>query len=274
MLYKLSLANIKKSFKDYAIYFFTLILGVCIFYVFNSLDSQTAMMDVSQGTGQIIELLITVINCLSIFVAFVLGFLIIYASRFLIKKRNKEFGVYLSLGMSKRKISKLLLLETFFIGLISLVVGLIIGVLVSQITSIFVANLFEANMKSFTFVFSQSALLKTILYFGIIYFVVMIFNTIMINKSKLIDLLQASKKAEKIKLKNPALCIVLFVISIILLGGAYYLVTKGFFKILYKYDIGVLFIPILMGAVRNNTFLLFCLWNASKNNIKMQKCLL
>lgn len=249
MLYKLSLSNIRKSVKDYAIYFFTLILGVCIFYVFNSLDSQTAMMEVNQNTKQMIQLLVMAINCLSVFVAFILGFLIIYASRFLIKKRNKEFGIYLTLGMSKRKISKLLLLETFFIGLISLIVGLAIGVLVSQITSIFVANLFEANMKSFTFVFSKSALVKTIIYFGIIYFVVMIFNTIMINKSKLIDLIQASKKTEKIKLKNPVVSVILFIISAILLGGAYYLVTEGFFNILNKYDVAILALPITMGVV-------------------------
>ena len=184
MLCKLSLANIKKSFKDYAIYFFTLILGVCIFYVFNSLDSQTAMMDVSSNTSSIIELLVTIINFLSVFVALILGFLIIYASRFLIKKRNKEFGVYMTLGMSKKKISRLLLLETFIIGLISLGVGLAIGVLTSQITSIFVANLFDANMSKFTFNFSKSALIKTIIYFGIIYFIVMIFNAIMINTIK------------------------------------------------------------------------------------------
>ena len=176
MLCKLSFANIKKSFKDYAIYFFTLILGVSIFYIFNSLDSQTAMIEASSSTADMIKLLIEVINYLSVFIAFVLGFLIIYASRFLIKKRNKEFGVYLTLGMSKRKVSFILLIETFLIGLISLAVGLILGVFASQITSIFVASMFEADMDMYTFIFSKSALIKTMIYFGIIYFIVMIFK--------------------------------------------------------------------------------------------------
>ena len=57
MLYKLSFANIKKSFKDYAIYFTTLILGVCIFYIFNSMDSQTAMLEVSTKKSEVIDLL-------------------------------------------------------------------------------------------------------------------------------------------------------------------------------------------------------------------------
>ena len=105
MLCKLSIKNIKKSMKDYAIYFFTLILGVAIFYVFNALGSQTVMLDVSSSAEELIELMMTMLSGVSVFVSFILGFLIIYASRFLIKRRNKEFGIYLTLGMSKRKIS-------------------------------------------------------------------------------------------------------------------------------------------------------------------------
>ena len=122
MLYKLSLKNIKKSIKDYAIYFFTLILGVSIFYIFNALESQTVMMQVSSNTQDIIKLMNNILSGVSVFVSFILGFLIIYASRFLIKRRKKEFGIYLTLGMSKQKISKILLLETLFIGLISLLI--------------------------------------------------------------------------------------------------------------------------------------------------------
>lgn len=101
----------------------------------------------------------------SVFVAFVLGFLIIYANRFLMKRRNKEFGIYLTLGMSKRKISLILFFETLIIGCISLVVGLVLGTLLSQVMSLFVANMFEAKMTEFTFVFSKSAFIKTLVYF-------------------------------------------------------------------------------------------------------------
>ena len=97
MLFRLSLQNIKKSFKDYAIYFFTLILGVAIFYLFNSLESQTVLLNVSSRTKEIIELMMNMLSGVSVFVALVLGFLIIYASRFLMKRRNQEFGVYLTL---------------------------------------------------------------------------------------------------------------------------------------------------------------------------------
>ena len=248
MLYKLSVSNIKKSFKDYAIYFITLIMGVCIFYIFNSMDSQTVMLELSSSQEEMIELLVSLLSYVSVFVSVILGFLIIYASRFLIKKRNKEFGIYMTLGMSKRKISLLLLIETFLIGLISLGIGLLLGIALSQITSIFVANMFEVNMTKFSFNFSKSAMIKTIIYYGIIYLVVMIFNTIIINKNKLINLLQASKKQEKIKLKNPYVCIVLFILSIGMLGSAYYMVTDGLFKLL-DYGMNILLLPISLGVV-------------------------
>ena len=185
MITKLSLKNISKSFKDYAIYFFTLILGVAIFYVFNAIDSQTVMMDVSTSTREIIKLMTNMLSGVSVFVSFILGSLIIYASRFLIKRRNKEFGIYLILGMSKRKISLILFLETLFIGIISLVVGLLIGSCLSQLMSLLVANMFEADLTNFSFVFSKSAALKTLLYFGIMYLVVMLFNVINISFIKI-----------------------------------------------------------------------------------------
>lgn len=131
MLFKISVKNIRKSFKDYAVYFFTLILGVAVFYVFNAIDSQTVMLDVRKNVYDIIKLMNEMLSGVSVFVSCVLGFLIIYASRFLIKRRNKEFGIYLTLGMSKRKISIILFFETLLIGIVSLVVGLFLGAVLS-----------------------------------------------------------------------------------------------------------------------------------------------
>ncbi len=256
MLFKLSIKNISKSMKDYAIYFFTLILGVSIFYVFNAIESQTIMMNVSSATYEIIKLMTNMLSGVSVFVSFVLAFLIIYASRFLIKRRNKEFGIYLTLGMSKRKISLILFFETLFIGIISLVVGLGLGFLLSQLMSILVANMFEADMTNFKFVFSTTACVKTLIYFGIMYLVVMIFNTFNVSRCKLIDLLYASKKSEKVKLKNPLLCVIVFIVSSCALGYAYYLVTDG---VKALQNASSIYLPIVLGAV--STFLIF--WSLS-----------
>lgn len=135
-----------------------------------------------------------IISGLSVFVSFVLGFLIIYANQFLIKRRKKEFGIYMTLGMTKQQISKILLGETICIGLISLIIGLLIGIILSQVMSIIVGSMFDADMDKFVFVFSNSTCIKTVIYFGIMYLLVMFFNTIQIGKCKLIDLLAADKK--------------------------------------------------------------------------------
>ena len=126
MLFKLSFNNMKKSIKDYAIYFLTLVLGVAIFYMFNSLESQQAMLDVSSSQRSIIQLMINMLGIVSVFVAVILGLLIVYANNFLINRRKKEFGIYMTLGMGRRQISKIILMETIFIGIISLAVGMVI----------------------------------------------------------------------------------------------------------------------------------------------------
>lgn len=264
MLFNLAIKNIKKSFKDYAIYFLTIILGVAIFYVFNAIDSQTAMLNISKRTDEIIRLMTNILSGVSVFVSIVLAFLIIYANKFLMKRRKKEFAIYLTLGMSKSRISLILFLEMLFIGIISLSVGLLLGVFLSQIMSVIVANMFRADLSNFTFVFSKSSFMKTLIYFGIMYLVVMLFNTISISKNKLIDLFQSNKKNEKVKLKNPIVCTIIFIISVCILSYSYYSVTVNFEKLLNGMQI---LVPIVLGAL--STFLIF--WSLSGLILKILK---
>lgn len=256
MLFKISLKNIRKSLKDYTVYFFTLILGVAIFYVFNAIDSQSVMLDVRANMMDIIKLMNDILSGVSVFVSCILGFLIIYASRFLIKRRNKEFGIYLTLGMSKRKISVILFFETLLIGIVSLVAGLVIGTILSQFMSVIVANMFDADMTKFKFIFSMKACVKTLIYFAIMYVLVMIFNTFSISRCKLIDLLNAGKKTEKVTMKNPVVCTIVFVIGVGILSYAYWMVTRGVKSINIINKIGI---PIALGCVA--TFLIF--WSVS-----------
>ena len=256
MLFKLSIKNMKKSFKDYAIYFLTLVLGVAIFYMFNSLDSQQAMLQVSQSQREIIKLMITMLSYVSVFIAVVLGLLIVYANNFLINRRKREFGIYMTLGMGKRQISRIILMETIFVGIISLIIGLIVGVFASQFMSVLVAKMFEADMSEFQLVFSKDACIKTCIYFAVMYVAVMFFNTFTVSRYKLINLLNASKKNEKVKIKNPFLCIVVFIVAVALLGYAYWKVTGD----VHSLDTAdKLLPPILMGIV--GTVLVF--WSLS-----------
>lgn len=262
MLFKLSIKNMRKTIKDFAIYFLTLVLGVAIFYMFNSLDSQEAMMQVSSLTRELIKLMITMLGFVSVFVAIILGLLIVYANNFLINRRKKEFGTYMMLGMSKGQISRILLIETIFVGIISLIVGLVIGVFASQFMSVLVGKLFAADMSKFEFVFSKDACIKTCIYFAVMYIAVMIFNTFTISRYKLINLLNASKKNEQIKIKNLWVCILVFIIGAVILGYAYYKVTGGVSEL----STAEAMLPvILMGIV--GTILIF--WSVSGFILKL-----
>ena len=260
MLFKLSLKNIKKSFKDYTIYFLTLVLGVTIFYMFNSLDSQQAMLQVTQSQKELIKLMISMLGMISVFIAVILGLLIVYANNFLINRRKKEFGIYMTLGMGRRQISKIILMETIIIGIISLVVGIVVGIFGSQFMSILVAKMFQADMTKFEFVFSAESCLKTCIYFAIMYIAAMLFNTFTISKYKLINLLNASKKNEKVKIKNPIISIIIFLVASIILGMAYYKVVAS-----NSVTQEELFIAIIMGVI--GTILVF--WSLSGFIIKV-----
>jgi len=203
-----------------------------------------------------IKLMITMLGYISIFVAVILGLLIVYANNFLINRRKKEFGIYMTLGMGKSQISKIIVMETIFVGIISLAIGIIIGVFASQFMSIVVAKMFEADMSEFQFVFSKEACIKTCIYFAIMYVAVIFFNTFTVSRYKLIQLLNATKKNEKIKIKNSFLCIFLFMIATTMLAYAYWKVTADANHLTTADKI---LPPILMGII--STILIF--WSLS-----------
>lgn len=252
MYSKIAFKNVKKSFKDYTIYFFTLMLAVCIFYTFNSIESQKAMSEITSSGESYVDILSKVISYVSVFIAFILGSLILYANNFLVKKRNKELGIYMTLGMSKNKISKILILETIIVGILSLISGLILGLIFSQGLSILVVKLFGLKMSTYSFVISGKAMIKTVLYFGIIFLLVMIFNSFVISKYKIIDLLTVGRKTEEVKFKSNIVYLITFILCVVSLVTAYKLILEvGLLGIKDKKFL----ISILLGVV--GTFLFF-----------------
>ena len=218
--FKIALKNIKKSKSDYSVYFFTLIIGVAIFYMFNSIGTQGLMKDVSESGNDKVKMLITLMSAVSVGVAAVLGLLIIYANRFLIKRRKKEFGIYMLLGMGKKKVSKILVGETCIVGTVSLIIGLILGIFGSQLLSIVVAKMFEVDVTKYTFDISGRAVVITLICFAAIFFVVLCFNTKMVKRYKLIDLMNAEKMREKQIIKSTKISLIFFVIAVLMLVGS------------------------------------------------------
>ncbi|HFE9683833.1 TPA: ABC transporter permease [Clostridium perfringens] len=252
MYFKLAFKNIKKSYKNYVIYFLTLIFGICIFYTFNSIESQSVMMELNEQKQSAFMMAEQLMGYFSVFIAFVLGFLIVYANNYLIKRRKKEFGIYMTLGMENGSLSKMIFLETLFIGAISLGIGLVLGIMLSQALSVLTAYMFQVDLTKFQFVFSPLGFKRTVLCFSIIYLVVLIFNFISVRKIKLIDLLTASKRNEKPTIKNLWVSVILFLVSVGILGTAYYKVIHDGIAFASFNALGL---PILLGCI--GTFIFF-----------------
>ncbi|MFC9728708.1 FtsX-like permease family protein [Bacillus cereus] len=251
MYSKLAIGNVKKSLKDYAIYFLTLTLAVCIFYSFNSIESQKALMEISASDKKYVPTVMNAISNVSVFVSVILGSLILYANNFLIKKRKKELGIYMTLGMGRRNISRILVTETFLVGVISLVSGLIIGIGVSQGLSTFALKLFELPINKYKFAISTGAIGKSVFYFGIMFLLVMLCNVYVVSKYKIIDLLTAGRKNEDVKFRNPLIYVITFIMCLASLGYAYVTVLK----IGLNYQNPLLVVSILLGIL--GTFLFF-----------------
>lgn len=223
MLFKVALRNIQRSIKDYAIYFVTLLIAITVFYAFNSISDQQVLQEISSSTKtSIVEFTGFMMGIFSVVVALVLGFLVIYANQLLIRRRKREFGMYFTLGMRAGQVSRIILYETVLVGIVSLILGLALGVLVSQLLSFATAALFGIPMPDYQFTFSMRAFVMTLLCFVAIYVVVAIFNVFSIRRCKLIDLITADSKNQKVMIRNPWICLVLFIVSLGILGVAYW----------------------------------------------------
>lgn len=215
---KLIFRNVRKNMRDYFIYFLTLMLSVSLFYAFNSISDQSAFSDLGATGSLLYKQLGTLLSALSVMIAVVLAFLIIYANQFLLKRRKKELGLYMLLGMKKGQISRLFAGETLCIGSIALVMGLFLGFAVSQGLSLAALKIFAVDLDKFQVVFSTKALRMTAICFAIIFLIVMLFNVWSVNNVHLIELIKADRKNERMKARNSVLTICLFTLSLIGIG--------------------------------------------------------
>lgn len=226
MNFNLVFKNVRKSIKDYAIYFITLSLGVSLFYAFNSISSQPSLHQLNYAMKLFGDALIEYIGILSVFVAIILAFLIVYANQFIMKRRKKEIGIYMLLGMNKWHISFIFVGETFVVGLFALIAGLIFGFLLSQVISIIALKMFAGNASGFKLMLSLGAVRKTIICFAVIFFIVMIFNVRSIMNVKIIDLLTANRRNQELRVNNKIISGILFLLSLVFMSVGILLLMK------------------------------------------------
>ena len=211
---KLIMKNVGKNIRDYLIYFLTLMISVSVFYAFNSISDQPAFSEMGMTKTLLYDQLGILLSTLTVLIAVVLAFLIIYANQFLLKRRKKELGLYMVLGMKKGRISRIFAGETFCVGVIALVTGLCLGVALSQGISLVALKLFAIELSKFQLVFSMGAFQKTALCFAVIFLLVMTFNVWSVSSVQLIDLLTAGRKNETSQNRSCLLPVLLFLVSL------------------------------------------------------------
>ena len=221
MLPKIALGNVRKSLRDFSVFFITLVFGVCAFYAFASINDQTAVINLTELQSEAVSAVMRMLSSVSVFVAVILGFLVVYANRFLVRRRKREFGIYLTLGMGRAQVAAIMVMETLAVGVAALVVGLVLGVLLSQVMMYVTANLFEATIPGFAFVFSPGAALSTLACYAAIFALSLLLNVREVSRYRLIDLINADKVSEKVKARSLPVCVVLFLVSLVLMGVAY-----------------------------------------------------
>ncbi len=216
---RLARRNVKNSSKDYLIYFLTLAFSVALFYTFNSIDAQFTAFGIPDRMN-FLSFSAGMLAAVSVLVCLIIGFLVVYANHFMLRRRKREMGLYMTLGMEFEDISALLWRETRIIGGLSLAAGLASGIVLSQGLSLVTARIIGAEMTNYRFVLSVKAVLMSVLFFGILFFFVYRWNVRVIRKMELLELLYAGKKNEAVS-RGKAGDILLFVLGAAMLPAGY-----------------------------------------------------
>lgn len=191
MLSKLALRNAKRSMRDYSVYLLTVTIAFSLIYAFNMVVFSKDIRNLSWMLGS----LPFAIAFISVIVIAVIEWLVHYMNRFMLEKRSKELGTYMLLGISNRKISKMVMAENMIMGAAALIAGLIAGTFLYQLLNMVVMNLFDVKY-SVKVEFSLPAILLTLVYAILIYAFSMLRMRKRLKKVKICDLIYAEKQNE------------------------------------------------------------------------------
>lgn len=219
-LFSIAKKNILGNFKNYIIYFISMILSIVIYYAFVSLRYNDSVIEAIDNFTSLESIFIM---SSMIIILFSLIF-IFYSNAFFIRGRKKEIGLYSIVGIPKKTIGKMMFFENLIMGLISLVIGIILGLLFSRFFAMILINLID-NSLSIDFSFSFKPILNTITVFLFIIILTSIKAYMTIYKFKLVDLFKNDNENLKMPI-NTQLSYLSAVISIIMLIISFYISTK------------------------------------------------
>ena len=192
MLSKLSFRNAKRSIRDYVIYLITVTLAFSFIFAFNLISNSKDVLELSS----VMDNFKYVMYVVNIFIILVVSFLINYTTKFMFSKRSHEFGTYMVLGIKKKQISRMFTLENLFLGILSFLISIPVGYVLSCLFSAVIMNIFDLPYQVLMD-FNFNALFLSILYFGIIYLIILFLARRRFKKIKVYDLLYWEKVNEK-----------------------------------------------------------------------------
>lgn len=229
MLCKLAWGNVRRAGRDYLVYLLTLTLGVTVFYAFNTVSMQVDIAGIKEEG--LSELMGSMLGYLTYFLAGVMAFLMVYANNFIMKRRKKEFGLYQVLGMRRGRVATIMALETVIVSVGAFVAGIVLGVGLSQLMTFFTASLFKTQIANFHFFFSVHAFNLTLACMLVMFVLTLLLNLRAVRRTKLIELMGAERRNESIKTRDPWIAIAIFVVGVVLVGVAYYLLLRDGFPL-------------------------------------------
>ncbi|GAA0079259.1 ABC transporter permease [Clostridium sp. CTA-5] len=266
MLFQLAKKNIKGNFKNYFLYFISVVFNVTIYFAFQNMANNEQIKGLLE---QDVKFLI-LFKCSAIIIAIFTAIFIWYSSSFFIKKRKKELGLYSLLGLKKKEIGRLLFYENMIIGSFALIVGVLIGGIFSKLFMMILLNFMGMNLH-ITFSIVGGAVLYTAITFGILFLIISINSYSIIYRFELIDLFKAESKSENKNKNNkktkPSIILSLFAIILLVIEGVAVINIKD--SATFLTNIPIAFVASIIGTfIFFSAFLTFAT-NCLKNNKKL-----
>ncbi|WP_336787593.1 FtsX-like permease family protein [Paenibacillus sp. MMO-177] len=246
-LFDLTIRNVKRNFRLYSIYLMSMIIGVIIQYTFSSLMYNEDIIDALQNR----ELFQTGVAIASVVIFLFIIFFILYANSFFMRQRKKEFGMYLLYGLNERQLVRMVFYETLVMGAISLVIGILLGGLLSKLFGMLLMNLMQYDQViSLSFPIGAMAMAAGAIL--LIALIVSVQSYILVNRVQLTELFHAKQKAEKPVRVSP----VMAVLAVLLIGIALFLICSGQYSAVWQ-DYGVFSLIATAIGIVGGTYLFF-----------------
>lgn len=242
--------NSKKIRKENGVYFASLVISIVAFYVILSLEQQDVMVYLktieSDAVAKLL-LLIPVLYGLSLFFMF---FLVYFANKYQLQRRSHELGIYLIMGMKRKKLFAMIMGETLWNGLVALSIGIPISLFLTELISLVTSRIIGMGIIGHQFNISWDGLGFTILGFIVVQLLAVFILTFLMNRKEIIDLMKEQKEKVQ-KILSPKWGWSSLVIGVTLLSLSYVL------AILYFRNLNILMFAFVLFSGISGTFMLF-----------------